>query len=652
MSAEGRTDPALSRNPKPPPLGGGEFTPVSRVRIIVDASGYYAALLVGATPATVPKMDWTCVFFKDFTRVPPDSDATSSGPPFPSYNGGSAGGSTPISGSPGNACIWAGFFGNLDSEIDDTTMGAVGTAAAQYMGPQTYLASQYITTYAICSGYSSASWRGWKYVHHGGGYYDYDLALGIKKTNAWCYMDYIENILDYVEPISVGLALSTAGEYSLFSVPVGLPVDSGEAVKSGQPLFDVEHSKATMEICASVDGFVLHGLTKGASVTFGSRIACVVDAIDAERSLPTSSTGTLQPTNASSSALVEATLEAKVPPAPTRASSGDKFSVGLAYASTSPGGGSQPKFSRAAAKLADQFGLTGADFKLDLVSTADVREKIDAGRTPGQRPPGRRAAAPLMAEALSGSGLAERILPRKSEEINLLQNGAGNTTQSTLGVRIGKIRARREAGDTFEGKILDLVVFEASRLMKQCPKLNAAFSENQIIKFDSVNAGVAFDDGAKLVVYGIENSNLKDLGEIREEIEDSIGRYLNDRLTLREMTRATFTVTDLSATPMDFVLPILPDRQSCIIGVTRNSKEEFSIYAGFDHRVTEGREVAFFLDQLADRIGSFDRERANAEPARCFFCQASAGDGLNDDKRGLLKIVRPGGDEVLCCNTC
>src|SRR5271163_593735 len=95
-------------------------------------------------------------------------------------------------------------------------------------------------------------------------------------------------------------------------------VDSG---KSGQPLFDVEHSKATMEICASVDGFVLHGLTKGASVAFGSRIAFVVDAIDAEGSLPTSSTGTLQRANAYSSALVEATLEAKAPPAPTRASS-------------------------------------------------------------------------------------------------------------------------------------------------------------------------------------------------------------------------------------------------------------------------------------------------------------------------------------------
>jgi hypothetical protein len=203
----------------------GTFSPVSRVRIIVDASGYYAAQLIGATAATVPKMDWTCVFFKDFARAPNPSDATSSGPPFPSYNGGSAGGSTPISTSAGKACIWAGFFGNLDSEIDDTKTGAIGNASAQYIGPLTFLGSQAVTTYAICSGYSSASWTGWKYLHHGGGYYDYDLSLGINKAHDWCYMDFIQNILDYVAPISVGLALSTSGDYSLFSVPVGLYVN-------------------------------------------------------------------------------------------------------------------------------------------------------------------------------------------------------------------------------------------------------------------------------------------------------------------------------------------------------------------------------------------------------------------------------------------
>jgi pyruvate/2-oxoglutarate dehydrogenase complex dihydrolipoamide acyltransferase (E2) component len=411
-------------------------------------------------------------------------------------------------------------------------------------------------------------------------------------------------------------------------VVVAVHVDSGQPVRSGQPLFDVEHSKATMEVSASVDGFLVHELTTGTTVIFGSRIAVVVDAIGADGSAPPLPAATLQ-------------RAAKAPLEAAQASSGDGLGVGLA-APAPPASGRQPKMSRAAAKLAEQFGLTKADFTVELVSTADVRKKIGAGRTSAQKPQGRREAAPLAAEALSGVGLAERVSPRKSEEINLLQNGAGNTTQSTLGVRIGKVRARREAGDTFHGKILDLVVFEASRLMKQFPKLNSAFAGNQSFKYSSINAGVAFDNGAKLVVYGIENSNTKTLGEIREEIEDSLDRYLDDRLSLREMTRATFTVTDLSATPMDFVLPILPARQSCIIGVTRNSKEEFSIYAGFDHRITEGREVALFLDQLAERIASFDRESAAAEPARCFFCETSAGDGVNDDKKGLLKIVRAG----------
>jgi pyruvate/2-oxoglutarate dehydrogenase complex dihydrolipoamide acyltransferase (E2) component len=420
---------------------------------------------------------------------------------------------------------------------------------------------------------------------------------------------------------------------------VAVHVDSGAAVKSGQPLFDVEHSKATMEICATVDGFVLHELTKGATVIFGSRIACVVDAIGADLSLPPLSTEATQRVDA-------ATSEAKALSEPAMAL------AGVADAPARAAGASQSRLSRAAAKLADQFGLTSADFAADLVSAADVRKKIDGRRTPAQKSLARREAAPSTAEAFANVEPGERISPRKSEEINLLQAGAGNTTQSTLGVRIGKIRARREAGDAFEDKILDLVVFEASRLMKQFPKLNAAFADNQIFNFSSINAGVAFDTGAKLVVYGIENSNLKGLREIREEIEDALDRYLSDRLSLREMTRATFTLTDLSASPLDFVLPILPARQSCIIGITRNSKSEFSLYAGFDHRITEGREVALFLDQLAERIASFDREAAAAEPARCFFCETSAGDRINEDKRGLLKIVTPSGEEVLCCNTC
>ena len=75
---------------------------------------------------------------------------------------------------------------------------------------------------------------------------------------------------------------------------VAVHVDSGQPVRSGQPLFDVEHSKATTEVSASVDGFLVHELTTGTTVIFGSRIAVVVDAIGADGSAPPLPAATLQ----------------------------------------------------------------------------------------------------------------------------------------------------------------------------------------------------------------------------------------------------------------------------------------------------------------------------------------------------------------------
>jgi hypothetical protein len=205
----------------------GSFGPVTRARIIVDSSGYYAVQLIGSAPGTAPSMDWTCVLFTDFKGVPPAADATSSGPPFPSFNGGSGGGSIPIAGSAKNACIWAGLSGNLETLKDGGDVGAFGDASAQYFGPETILGSMNVTSYAICSGYSSPGWVGWRYLHRGGGYYapDHIISLGLNDTRDWCYMDFVEAYLIYpiysLGPISAGLILSGGGNYSIFGDPAG-----------------------------------------------------------------------------------------------------------------------------------------------------------------------------------------------------------------------------------------------------------------------------------------------------------------------------------------------------------------------------------------------------------------------------------------------
>lgn len=199
------------------------FGPPTVARIIVDPSGHYAVELVGYTASVIPTLNWTCVLFSDFKRVPAMAEARSTAPS--SYNGHS-GGSENIAASPKNACIWAGLSGNLETIIPSQDNGAFGYAYAQYVGPDTVIGSENVTTYAFCSGYAASGWTGWKYFHHGIGAYEplHVTSIGVKDTQYWCYMDRIDANLLYptysVGLISAGLSLS-GGNYSMDATPAG-----------------------------------------------------------------------------------------------------------------------------------------------------------------------------------------------------------------------------------------------------------------------------------------------------------------------------------------------------------------------------------------------------------------------------------------------
>jgi hypothetical protein len=201
-----------------------DFGPPTVARIIVDPSGFYAVELIGFTAKVIPTLDWTCVLFSDFKGVPPPSDASSFTPP--SFDGGSAGGIKKIAGSTGNACIWAGLSGNLET-INQAEGGAFGLAYAQFEGPETAFRSQNVKTFAFCSSYTAASWKEWKYFLHGltTSVPTHLSSIGHTDAQAWCYMDGIESHL-LTPPFSVGtidagLHLSSSGDYSINATPHG-----------------------------------------------------------------------------------------------------------------------------------------------------------------------------------------------------------------------------------------------------------------------------------------------------------------------------------------------------------------------------------------------------------------------------------------------
>lgn len=409
--------------------------------------------------------------------------------------------------------------------------------------------------------------------------------------------------------IDIVLERDTANDESAMIIAVRVP--SGTAVAEDDLLFEFENSKATQELRAPQSGILIHSLAVGQSVAFGVPIARIAGA---ELGLA-----------APASPLAEAVVEAVQTAPPVRASA--------------------PRFSHEALRLLSEFGIARSAFTTGFVTSQQVKRRAGVAALPVRQPP---------APPPSTNTAAEPVNHRKRAEILALSSGAGGTMLSVLGKTIGKLPIRRAAGDIFADRITDLVIYEAARLMKKYPKLNACYEDGGILQHAAIHAGIAIDSGGRLVVYGIENADRLDLGALSRVIADAVARYMNNTLTAPEMLRATFTVTDLSADALDFVFPLLPRGQSLILGVTRDSESAFRLFAGFDHRVTEGREVAAFLQELAARLLSFGTANA-AQPVAlcCDYCQKSMAEAvIRSGDKGLLSVVNGQGVQTLCCASC
>ena len=424
-------------------------------------------------------------------------------------------------------------------------------------------------------------------------------------------------------PTEIVLERETANDET--ATVVAVHVRSGEMVLEGDVLFDIENSKATQEVVAPAAGLLAHTLALGDTVEFGVSLARIVPA------------GRPEPEPALAPA--EPSLTILEPPArPTEVTLTEpalRRPTVLA--------------SHEARTLSERFGIDLSAVGGDLITTAELRAYMRGSAAelvaaPELRPMG-RADPTQEGEAVSGA---------KRAEIEALSAGAGNTMLSVLGVTLGAVHIARPPGDLLAGRLTDVIIYEAARLMRQFPKLNARYVAGQVVFSPVVHAGLAIDGGGRLVVYGIENADQLSVPEIAQAIGDAAARYVEGQLTAGEMTRATFTVTDLSEGMLDFVLPLLPKGQSCILGITRSSMGEYRIYAGFDHRVTEGREVSQFLGELQRRVQSFGRSQPATvcEPS-CSYCDRTAAslDSSYRDK-GLLKVVDRHGREALCCTSC
>jgi pyruvate dehydrogenase E2 component (dihydrolipoamide acetyltransferase) len=244
----------------------------------------------------------------------------------------------------------------------------------------------------------------------------------------------------------------------------------------------------------------------------------------------------------------------------------------------------------------------------------------------------------------------------KRREIEYLSSVARNGLVSTLYITINVkkvIKVLNQKLSFLRDSILPVILLESSRLLVKYPLLNAFFDNDQIGNIPSVNIGIAMDidDGLKVVKF--PDTDKMGIFEIEEMILELSNRYLDKKLSVKELTEITFTVTDISNTGISFFAPLINKNNSAILGIAKADNSGNCLMSlSFDHRVTEGKYAGNFLADLKVRIESFsfESEDDTVSTEVCYKCFKELSEDLNE--KGFIKVQTSKGEEKLICDTC
>ncbi len=225
-------------------------------------------------------------------------------------------------------------------------------------------------------------------------------------------------------------------------------------------------------------------------------------------------------------------------------------------------------------------------------------------------------------ENLSGAPAPERV-PLKgmrkmiaAKMLESLQTTAQLTHHAEC--RLDALKARRAelkaAGSAVS--VQDLVLLKVIETLKAHPGLNATLADEVIHHHAAVHLGLAIPlPGDLLVAPALFNAEQLDGEELCQARKALVEKALASKLSVKELTGATFTVSNLGLSRVHHFTPVLNPPQVAILGIGGVQRrlelsasgalveaEWLGLSLTFDHRAVNGAPAADFLDDLCRRI--------------------------------------------------
>ncbi len=157
---------------------------------------------------------------------------------------------------------------------------------------------------------------------------------------------------------------------------------------------------------------------------------------------------------------------------------------------------------------------------------------------------------------------------------------------------------------------IPFVIFATARSLKECPLLNASWTDEGIVQKNYVNMGIAVSVEDGLIVPVIKDADKKDLLQIARQVQDIAQRARTKKIKPEEVQGGTFTITNHGLNGSLFATPVILLPQTAILGVGAVVKRSVVIddaiairsmaylSLSFDHRVIDGADADAFLRKV------------------------------------------------------
>ena len=406
----------------------------------------------------------------------------------------------------------------------------------------------------------------------------------------------------------------------------------GEAVKSGDPLVELETDKINFEVEAEQDG-VLESISKGEGETVG--VGDVIgtigegDGSEAPDEEPEDESQE-EPEEEPEGDAPQEQAEAEQPE-PEASEEGAVDEEADGHRETENGVRASPSVRKLAQEYDIELGEVSGSGSGGRVTREDVERLIreqssgaparEAERSAPEEN-GRREEQPAPA---AEDGREERVrLSRRrltiaQRLVESQQNSAMLTTFNEADMSaVMELRRRRK--DEFQertGARLGFMSFftkAAVAALKAFPKVNAELSDNELVLKHYYDIGVAVSTDEGLVVPVVRDADRKNFAEIEGTIADLATKARDGKLTLEDLRGGTFTITNGGIFGSLVSTPILTLPQVAILGMHKiqerpvvvdgeiQARPMMYLALSYDHRVIDGAEAVSFLVRIKEMI--------------------------------------------------